>query len=156
VGRAHTATVKPEPHLKPARTPGRGNGLVTARAAYGWATRAACALLAAAVSGCGLSIDIGPNDDPPNVSLAAAPSEGSPGERIGLVAAASDDYVVREVLFFRIDSGGNTLLGRDSSAPYALETLLPAGVAGQARYVARAVDDAGQEGESGVVVVTIK
>ena len=117
------------------------------------------ALLSAAglvACGVGLSYGIGPGDDPPSVSLAAAPQEAAPGERIGLVAAASDDYAVREVLFFRIDAGAVTLLGRDSSAPYAMETTLPAGAVGTVRYVARAVDDAGQEGESQVVVVSVR
>jgi hypothetical protein len=115
---------------------------------------ALCAALAAC--GVGVSIGIGPNDDPPNVSLAAAPSEAAPGERIGLVAAASDDYVVREVLFFRVDAGGDTLLGRDSSAPYAVETALPAGATSAVRYFARAVDDAGQEADSQEVVVSVR
>ena len=117
------------------------------------------ALLSAAglvACGVGLSYGIGPGDDPPSVSLAAAPQAAAPGERIGLVAAASDDYAVREVLFFRIDAGAVTLLGRDSSAPYAMETTLPAGAVGTVRYVARAVDDAGQEGESQIVVVSVR
>ena len=81
-----------------------------------------CAALALAACGVSVGLGIGPDDDPPSVSLAAAPQEAAPGERIGLVAAASDDFVVVEVQFFRVDVGGNTLLGRDSSAPYALET----------------------------------
>jgi hypothetical protein len=114
-----------------------------------------CAALAAC--GVGVSLGIGPNDDPPSVSLAAAPQEAAPGERIGLVAAASDDYVVREVQFFRIDAGGDTLIGRDSSAPYAVETALPAGATSAAvRYFARAVDDAGQEADSQEVMVTVR
>jgi hypothetical protein len=112
----------------------------------------------ASLAGCGVgvSIGIGPNDDPPNVSLAAAPSSAAPGERIGLVAAASDDYVVREVMFYRVDAGGSTLLGRDSSAPYAVETSLPAGATGEVRYFARAVDDAGQGADSQEVVVSVR
>ena len=119
----------------------------------------ASSLLAAtllAACGVGVSLGIGPDDDPPSVSLAAAPQEAAPGERIGLVAAASDDYVVREVLFFRVDAGGDVLIGRDSSAPYAVETALPAGAAGTVRYFARAVDDAGQESDSQEVVVAVR
>lgn len=110
----------------------------------------------AALAACGISIGFGPGDDPPSVSLAAAPQQAAPGERIGLVAAASDDYAVREVQFYRVDIGGNTLLGSDSSSPYALETTLPTGARGEVRYFARAVDDAGQEAESQVVVVTVQ
>jgi hypothetical protein len=121
--------------------------------------RVAMAALAGAglaACGVGVSVGIGPNDDPPSVSLAAAPSEAAPGERIGLVAAASDDYVVREVLFFRIDGGSDTLLGRDSSAPYALETTLPSGAGTEVRYFARAVDDAGQRADSREVAVEVR
>jgi hypothetical protein len=114
----------------------------------------ACPLLLG--SYCSLSAGIGPDDDPPSISLAAAPQEAAPGERIGLVAAVSDDYVVREVLFFRVDSGGDTLLGRDSSEPYALETMLPAGATITVRYFARAVDDAGQEADSREVAVAVR
>jgi hypothetical protein len=109
-----------------------------------------------AACGVGISLGYGLGDDPPSVSLAAAPQEAAAGERIGLVAAASDDYVVREVLFFRIDGSSDVLIGRDSSAPYAIETTLPANTTGQARYFARAVDDAGQEADSQEVVVTVR
>jgi hypothetical protein len=118
-----------------------------------------CSLAAGLVlAACGVSIGLGlgPDDDPPNVSLAAAPQSAAPGERIGLVAAANDDYSVVEVEFYRIDVGGDTLLGRDSSAPYALETVLPAGATGTVRYFARAIDDAGQRGESQMVTVTVR
>jgi hypothetical protein len=113
-----------------------------------------CAVLAAC--GVGVSLGIGPDDDPPNISLAAAPSSAAPGERIGLVAAASDDYVVREVLFYRVGPGGDTLIGRDSSEPYALETTLPNDAGSTVRYFARAVDDAGQETDSREVLVTVR
>ena len=118
------------------------------------ASMAAAALLA----GCnvGAYIDIGPGDDPPSVSLAASPATASPGETIGLVAAASDDYRVIDVAFFRVDAGGNTFLGRDSSAPYALDTAVPAGASVEVRYLARAVDDAGQASESQAVVVAVR
>lgn len=114
-----------------------------------------CAAVLAAC-GVGVSVGIGPDDDRPSISLAAAPSEAAPGERIGLVAAASDDYVVREVLFFRVDPGGDRLVGRDSSEPYTLETSLPTDAGIEVRYFARAVDDAGQEADSREVTVTVR
>jgi hypothetical protein len=115
----------------------------------------ACAATLAAC-GVGVSLGIGPDDDRPSVSLAAAPSEAAPGERIGLVAAASDDYVVREVLFFRVDADGDVFLGRDGSEPYAIETALPADATGEVRYFARAIDDAGQEADSREVAITVR
>jgi hypothetical protein len=118
----------------------------------------AVALGAAALAGCnvGLSLGIGPDDEPPSVSLAAAPSSAAPGERIGLVAAASDDFEVREVQFWRVDAGGDTLIGIDSSAPYALETALPLDALGEVRYFARAVDDADQRTRSDEVRVVVR
>jgi hypothetical protein len=116
-------------------------------------------ILAVALGGCGGSLSFGygfDDDDRPSVSLAAAPQEAAAGERIGLVAAASDDYEVREVLFFRIDADGDTLLGRDANAPYTLETTLPAPAGTTVRYFARAVDDAGQEADSQEVAVTVQ
>jgi len=115
--------------------------------------------LAAALSGCGVGVSLGyglDDDERPSVSLAAAPQEAAAGERVGLVAAASDDYGVREVLFFRVDAAGDTLLGRDASAPYTFETTLPLAPGTAVRYFARAVDDAGQEADSQEVVVTVR
>jgi hypothetical protein len=114
--------------------------------------------LAASVSGCGvgLSLGYGPDDDPPSVSLAASPSAAPPGAVIGLVAAANDDFVLREVRFYRVDALGDTLLGRDSDAPFALETVLPSNAASEVRYFARAVDDAGQTSDSRDVIVTVQ
>jgi hypothetical protein len=112
------------------------------------------ALLAAC--GVGVTLGFGPDDDPPSVSLAAAPSSAAPGERIGLVAAASDDYVVREVEFFRVDSRGDVSIGSDSSEPYAIETALPIDATAEVRYFARAVDDAGQEADSREVAVSVQ
>jgi len=111
-----------------------------------------CTVLAA----CGVSVWLGPDDDPPTVSLAAAPSSAAPGERIGLVAAASDDYAVREVEFFRVDARGDVLIGSDSSARSAIETALPTDASSEVRYFARAVDDAGQEADSQEVAVTVE
>lgn len=103
-----------------------------------------------------LSFGIGPDDDPPTVSLAAAPASAAPGERVSLAAAAQDDYVVTEVRFYRVDVGGETLLGSDGSEPYALDTTVPLGTAGSVRYFARAFDDAGQFAQSQDVVVTVR
>ena len=110
------------------------------------------------LAGCYIGTDLafGPDDDRPSVSIAASPATASRGEIIGLVAAASDDYRVIEVEFYRVDFGGNTFLGRDSSAPYALETVVPVGASGEVRYVARAIDDAGQKGESQAVAVAVR
>ena len=114
---------------------------------------AAAALLGGCISG---YIAFGPGDDPPSVSLAASPSSAARGETIGLVAAANDDYLVVEVAFYRVDANGSTFLGRDSSAPYTLNTVVPAGAGTEVRYMARAIDDAGQRGDSQAVSVSVR
>jgi hypothetical protein len=136
-------------------------------------TRACIALAAAALlGGCRVDtfIGIGPDDDPPSVSLAASPSVASRGETIGLVAAAADDFRVIEVEFYRLDVGGRTFLGeaveldfdhpevvgRDGDAPYALDTVVPTGASGEVRYLGRAIDDARQIGESLPVSVIVR
>lgn len=119
------------------------------------ATAAAAATLLGACNA-GVYLTLGPADNPPGVSLAASPAIASRGDSISLVAAASDDYRVVEVAFYRVDVGGNTLLGRDSSAPYALVTAVPAGASGEVSYFARATDDAGQVGQSQTVAVVVR
>jgi hypothetical protein len=123
-----------------------------------WHAAAAAAIAAAAIlGGCygGLYLTLGPVDNPPSVSLAASPASAARGETISLIAAASDDYRVAEVAFYRVDAGGNTLLGRDSSAPYAIDTVIPPGAGSAVSYFARATDDAGQVGESPPVSVVV-
>ncbi len=115
-------------------------------------------LLTLTLGGCrvGLSVDVGPTDDPPSVSLAVAPQAAGAGATVELVAAASDDYVVREVRFYRDDADGPVLLGRDAVAPYAWQTTVPSNAGPEVRYVARAEDDAGQVTESAVAVVAVR
>jgi hypothetical protein len=120
---------------------------------------AAAVALTASLAACeaGLYFGIGPDDDPPTVSLAATATSAAPGERIGLVAAASDDYRIDEVSFYRVESNGSaTLLVRDSSEPYSVETFMPSGVTGAVNYFARARDDAGQERDSALVSVEVR
>ena len=121
-------------------------------------TRVFVTVIAILLGGCNVGgfISFGPGDDPPSVSLAASPSSATRGETVGLVAAASDDYLVVEVAFYRLDGSSITLLGRDNSAPYTLDTVVPAGAGLEVRYLARAVDDAGQRGESQPVSVAVR
>lgn len=119
---------------------------------------AACAVLAA---GCGGGIfigigDDGDGDDSPRVSLAVSPGSGRPGDVVRLVAAASDDFGIFQVAFYREDDdGGITLLARDQNSPYQTDTVLPATSATSVRYFARAIDDIGQSDDSNSVTVTL-
>jgi hypothetical protein len=99
----------------------------------------------------------GDGDDPPSVNLAATVAAAAPGERIGLVAAASDDWRVDEVSFFRLETDGSaTLLARDRSEPYTIETVMPGNVAAAVQFFARARDDAGQEQDSARVSIVLR
>jgi hypothetical protein len=124
--------------------------------------RRLCAAFAAlALAGCGggvyFSVGIGPDDDPPDVSLAASVNTAVPGQIIRLVAAASDDYGVDFVAFYRLDPGGRFLLAEDGASPYQFDTVVPNVAAGTSvRYVARAYDGAGQARDSQVVSVLVQ
>jgi hypothetical protein len=117
------------------------------------------ALATPLLAGCnyGAYVAFGPGDDGPNVNLAASPAAAAPGETVGLVAAAQDDYRVVEVKFYRVDgTGSTTLLGSDRDAPYAIETRVPASALDEVRYLAAAVDDADQVSERAVVAVSVR
>jgi hypothetical protein len=129
---------------------------------FAWLARAKAlfaAALMALLAGCGGGVYLGYDyipDDPPHVDLAASTDEALPNEVVRLVAAASDDFAVDRVSFYRIDGNRSVLLVTDRSAPWQLDTLIPADAVGSVRYFARAVDDAGQSRDSTVVTVFIQ
>jgi hypothetical protein len=110
------------------------------------------------LTACEASLFIGGDgEEPPSVNLAATVAAAVPGERIGLVAAASDDWRVDEVSFYRVEPNGSaTLLERDRSDPYAAETVVPSNAVGTVQFFARARDDAGQEQDSARVSVELR
>lgn len=114
------------------------------------------ALLGLAACGGSISLGFGHyDDDAPSVSLAVSPTSAARGDTLRLVAAASDDYAVVAVEFYRVDPGGTTLLGSDLAAPYQLDTVVPAGAGANLQYVARAVDDAGQRTDSAAATIIV-
>jgi hypothetical protein len=122
---------------------------------------ALCLSLAATIAGCGGSLYIGVGDDgyddPPQVSLVASTAQASPGQTLRLAAAASDDDAVQRVQFYRVDADGSAnSLGSDSTAPFELETVLPATNAAEVRYFARAVDSIGQSTDSATIAVAVQ
>lgn len=117
-------------------------------------------LLAAGLPGCGggLYLEIGDddwvNDDPPQVSLVASAATASAGATVRLAAAATDDIAVDRVQFYRVErDGASTLLATDRSAPYEIDTVLPAGTGGQWRFFARATDGRGQSTDSAEITI---
>jgi hypothetical protein len=120
------------------------------------------ALVTAALAACGggivISLGGGYDDYPPDVSLVVNVSEAFAGDVLHLSAAASDDYGVDTVEFYRVEPGGNrTLLGTDGRAPWALDTLMPDVIASNGstivRYLARATDGASQHTDSTIITV---
>ncbi|MEW6706919.1 MAG: Ig-like domain-containing protein [Pseudomonadota bacterium] len=113
------------------------------------------AALALAACGGGVWLGFGDRDDPPDVSLAAPPG-AAPGQTVRLAAAASDDFAVDYVAFYRFDDNGNSVyLGRDESAPYDWDAVMPNTSADRVRFLARAVDDVGQWADSETVSVAV-
>jgi len=116
--------------------------------------------IALALAGCGggLWIGIGDDgfDDPPSVNLAASPDAARSGDTVRLAAAASDDFAIDHVAFFRLESNGSALLlGTESAAPYQLDVAMPVTSATQVQFFARAVDDRDQASDSALVAVTV-
>lgn len=123
--------------------------------------RLASAVAAAVIglAGCGGGIYIGwggDDDDPPIVGLVSSLNAAAPGQTVTLMAAASDDFGIDRVQFFRIESDGSAVsLGSDSSAPYQHQTAMPNTSANAVRYFARAFDEGDQFNDSDPVTVTV-
>ncbi len=100
--------------------------------------------------------DLSDDDRPPSVSIAASANIARVGDAVRLIAAASDDYGVRAVEFFRVDESSATLLARVGAAPYQIDTVVPLTNANAVFYMARAIDDVGQYRDSSFVTVTIQ
>lgn len=119
-------------------------------------TLAACVALSSCGGGVYLGIDIGgPDDRPPTVSLAVSPDTAVRGQPVQLAAAASDDYGVDYVEFYRLDAGGTVLLATDGLAPYQFTTAVPGNAPASLQFVARAFDGARQYRDSVIVTVSV-
>jgi hypothetical protein len=120
-----------------------------------WALTLAAALALVACGG-GLFIGVGEGDEPPSVSLVASASSASAGQNVRLAAAASDDFGIDHVSFYRVDAGGAwVLLGSDGVGPFEWDAVMPATSASGVQFLARAVDGAGQVTDSDVVTVAV-
>jgi hypothetical protein len=115
-------------------------------------------VLTACGGGIYLGFELGdPADQPPSVALTASATEAAAGSVVRLAAAASDDFGIDAVSFYREDAQGAVLLGSDALAPYEFDTVIPASSPGTVwRYFARAVDGAGQSSDSAAVPITVR
>ena len=121
--------------------------------------RLLAALIVCALAGCGGGLfvsfgDLGFDSTPPTVSLGTT-SSATRGQTIRLVASAADDFGIDQVAFFRDEGVDSVLLGSDGSAPYELETQIPANAFGTVSYFARARDLDGNVTQSAPFTVTI-
>jgi hypothetical protein len=89
------------------------------------------------------------------VSIAATVDAAPPGTGVRIVAAASDDYAVDRVEFFRLDGNRWVKLATDRSEPYAVDVTLPGDGRSELSLFARAVDDVDQSSDSAVLVIAI-
>lgn len=111
-----------------------------------------------AVAGCGGSLSLGFGgdwDDPPRVSLAAAADRAPAGSTLRVVAAASDDFGIDRVEFFRQDGEQWIKVATDGTAPYQIDLVVPDDGRAELALFARATDDVGQQADSGVVAVIV-
>jgi hypothetical protein len=115
-------------------------------------SQALCALLLAACSG-SLTITIG--NEPPTLSLAAAPSTLSVPGNISLSAIATDNGGIREVLFYRLVENTPAQLAQVTTAPYQTTVALGRADNGSVRFFARAFDNEGASADSAVITVTV-
>jgi hypothetical protein len=118
-------------------------------------------LLTGLLAGCGggfyVAIGDGEGEDrtPPSVNLAASVASVPAGQVVRLAAAAADNRGIDRVVFYRVDNGGNTLLGSDGSAPYEWNVTAPSDGRTSMSFFAHAEDLSGNATDSALVVVTI-
>lgn len=118
-----------------------------------------CGALAACGGGIYVGFDLGgPNDRPPSVALTSNLSDAVAGATVRLAAAATDDFGVDQVAFYREEgNGAATLLGVDTAEPYQFDATIPISPVGTVwRYFARATDGVGQRTDSALVSITVR
>lgn len=113
------------------------------------------------LAGCGGGFYVAIGDDdfdddtPPSVSLAAAAASVPAGQVVRLVAAAADDRGIDRVVFYRVDTGGSTLLGSDGAAPYEWNATAPSDGRTSVSFFAHAEDLSGNAADSTTITVTV-
>jgi Bacterial Ig domain len=131
---------------------------VVARLRLAAASAAALTLIATSAS-CGggffLAIGFGVDTSSPPTGSLSAPSSAQRGQTIRLSAAASDDFGIDQVAFFRDEGVDTVLLGADGDSPYEQLTQIPLNAVGTVTYFATATDVDGNKTESASVSVIV-
>lgn len=93
-----------------------------------------------------------PDTTPPSATLQASATAVTVGQTVTFTATASDDTAVARVEFLR----NGSKVAEDTSAPYThTPPVFAGGDIGSTQWVARAVDSAGNTGDSAAVTVTV-
>lgn len=142
--------VAPAPHLS-RRGPGPSGPRRRAGAVLG------AALLLAGCGGGSVSIGIGCcyGDDPPWATLSADRRAAYPGDLVRVDARVGDDGRVDQVRLYQVDYRGTYEIDRVSRSPLSWEIRVPNDPGGQVGWYVVAIDNAGQDGSSRMVVVDI-
>ena len=120
-------------------------------------------LLSAVLAGCGGGISFGIgigngngfDENPPSVSISTPVTSIQAGQQLTLVAAASDDSGIDDVVFYRVDGGIFTVLGSDGRSPYEWTTVVPTDGRTTLIVFARARDNAGNTADSAAITITV-
>lgn len=126
-----------------------------------WAHRAIALALPPLLAACGggLWISLGDIDGDgrnPSVSLVTGASSVAPGGTLAVAAAAADADGIEDVAFYRRDGSAWAFLGSDRQPPYEWVVPVPADGRPTLEVLARATDRSGAQGESAVLVVTVR
>lgn len=92
----------------------------------------------------------------PSVSIAVAEGEVRPGQQIRIAAAASDESGIESVTLYRVDLGGDRLVGSLFTRPYEWAVVVPSDGRGSVTYYVQARDNAGNRANSSAVTIAIR
>lgn len=127
---------------------------LTARRSLGALALAALAGLAGC--GGGIYIDGGPpSGPPPEIALAAAPTNAFRGDPVQLVAAVTASNGIDYVVFYRLDPGATVRLGSVSRPPAQWDTRVPINAGPTISYYATVCDSAGLCTNSAAVTINV-
>ena len=122
--------------------------------------RAATLAAAWLLTACGGGLSLGVSADafdrtPPAVAITASATTVKAGSTLRLAAAASDAGGVESVSFLRLDGQNSVVLATVGVAPYEISVQAPADGRAVLTVFARAIDRAGNRGESAQLNITV-
>ena len=144
----------PSPDLLTA--PSRTQGQRARQSRRGFGALALVALAGLAGCGGGVYVEggnyVGP---PPEISLAAAPTNAFRGDPVQLVAAVTAPNGIDYVIFYRLDPGATVRLGSVSRPPAQWDTRVPINAGPTVSFYATVCDVAGLCTNSAAVTINV-